>query len=165
PFGSGCASLHGRAENVVQINRAGERDFRLDHKVSGRRASADRRLHSARSINSYAGELHFDVRGAGAVGAGVLDPRLGDLVQYLEARVGDAAEHLVVRRELRVAVDHEELAAAGVRRGRLGHRQDAAAVAQLREDLVRDGLTGSAGAVALRVATLQHLQALGAEAV
>src|SRR6266540_6979337 len=73
----------------------------------------------------HPGEPHLDLRTAGAVGLqrALVDTPGGDLGERLEPDDTDRAEHRVVRRKLGFAEDHEELAAAGVRRTRLRHGQ------------------------------------------
>ncbi len=94
-----------------------------------------------------------------------------DLVQGGETGLVDRPEGRVVRRQRRVLVDEEELAAVGAGSG-VGHRERAARVDHrvlqigavrlvlIGRVLVRELVARAAGAVALRVATLQHGQAL-----
>lgn len=97
------------------------------------------------------------------------DAGLGDLVQGGEPVGLDGAEHGVLRRQLGVLVDHEELAAVGAGPG-VGHGQGAARVEDglLRLGVVRRVLVGgvfvgelvarAARAFALGVAALQDAQ-------
>src|SRR5947208_5113470 len=80
---------------------------------------------------------------------------LGDRFQYVEA-LRDVAERRVLRPELGVGVDEEELAAAGVRCAGVGHRDRAGRIGRTGEVLVRDRVARTAAAAAGRVTALQH---------
>ena len=71
------------------------------------------------------------------------------------------AEHGVVRRDVAVLEDDEELRAVGARPG-VGHRQGPRGYGPSRRQvLLAELVAGAAGAGAARVAALQHPQALG----
>src|SRR6185437_11675187 len=115
--------------------------------------------------------LDLDVVLRLAVLASVSRAGRGDLVKRRQAGLVDGAEYRVIRRQLRVLVHQEELTAIGAR-ARVGHRQRAA---RIHHRLLQLGVVGlelvgrvlvvelvsrAAGALARRVAALQHRQPL-----
>src|SRR5581483_9911015 len=97
------------------------------------------------------------------------DTGRGDLVQGGQAGGVDSAENRVGGRQLRIAVNHEELAAVGVRSG-IGHRQRASGIQHrplerriagrvlIGRILVGELIARTAGAVTVGIAALQYRQ-------